>query len=102
MLFLKVSGALPKFRGNFRGVVMNELAVILMGSKSDAEHSEKISKKLNEFGIASETKIASAHKNTELLLQTIKQFDSSGKKIVSITPTIAKTTKIRITPTSAA
>lgn len=53
-----------------------ELAVLIMGSKSDRPHVQIIVNELKgKFGIASIMRIASAHKNTEYLLQILGQYN---------------------------
>ena len=49
-------------------------AVIIMGSKSDLGFAEKIAKKLEDFGIEYEMRIASAHKTPEKLLEILKEY----------------------------
>ncbi len=56
-------------------------AVIIMGSKSDLEFAKKIAKKLEDFGIEYEMRIASAHKTPERLLEILKEYD----KVVFVT-----------------
>jgi phosphoribosylaminoimidazole carboxylase PurE protein len=60
------------------------LAVILMGSKVDFDHAKKISAWLDHFGIAHETRIASAHKTPEKLLAILSANEKRGFNIVYI------------------
>jgi len=60
-------------------------AIILMGSKSDMEFCEKIKASLSSYSIASELRIASAHRTPEYLLKLLRQYSSSGDEIVAIT-----------------
>ncbi len=46
---------------------------ILLGSDSDTEHAEKITKYLDEFGIPYEVKVLSAHKVPEKLIAYITE-----------------------------
>ena len=58
-------------------------AVIIMGSKKDLDHSIKIAKKLKEFGIDSEIKIASAHKTPLKVLKILREYEN--EEVVFIT-----------------
>ncbi len=49
-------------------------AVILMGSKSDLEFAKKIAKKLEDFGVEYEMRVASAHKTPERVLEIIRSY----------------------------
>lgn len=63
---------------------MDRLAVVVMGSKVDLKHAQKIAKGLEEFGVPCELRIASAHKSTRYLLDMVKGYERSGKQIVYI------------------
>ncbi len=58
-------------------------AVIIMGSKGDIEWSKKIAKALEEFGIESELRIASAHKVPLRCYELIKEYEK--EEVVFIT-----------------
>jgi 5-(carboxyamino)imidazole ribonucleotide mutase len=58
-------------------------AVIIMGSKSDMNHSKKIAEKLKEFGIDSVLKVASAHKTPLKVLEIVNQYE--GEDVVFVT-----------------
>ncbi|MEW6550168.1 MAG: 5-(carboxyamino)imidazole ribonucleotide mutase [Spirochaetota bacterium] len=60
------------------------LAVLLMGSKVDLEHAKKITAWLDHFGIAHETRIASAHKTPEKVLEILADNEKRGLDIVYI------------------
>ena len=60
------------------------LAVILMGSKGDYEHAKKIEEWLDYFGISRKTRIASAHKTPERLLEIIRETEAEDKNLVYI------------------
>ncbi|MDA4111453.1 MAG: AIR carboxylase family protein [Thaumarchaeota archaeon] len=60
-------------------------AVILMGSKSDLEFSEKIRTTLSSYSIPSDIRIASAHRTPEYLLKILKEYYDSGDEIVAVT-----------------
>lgn len=64
---------------------MQQRAIILMGSKSDAEFCEKIKSVLSTYSIPSEMRIASAHRTPEYLLKILREYASSGDQIVVIT-----------------
>ncbi len=52
-------------------------AVILMGSKSDLEFSNRIAKVLEEFGVGYVMRIASAHKTPEKVLEILREYDDA-------------------------
>lgn len=57
--------------------------VILMGSRSDLDYSEKIAQVVEDFGICCEMRIASAHKTPQKALDILGEY--SDQKIVFIT-----------------
>lgn len=57
--------------------------LIIMGSKSDLEHSKKIAKFVEEFGVETELRIASAHKTPSKVLEILKKNEEEN--IVYIT-----------------
>jgi phosphoribosylaminoimidazole carboxylase PurE protein len=59
--------------------------VILLGSKSDLEFREKIANALDRFGIAHQTRIASAHRVTRYLLDMLDKYERDGQPRVYIT-----------------
>jgi 5-(carboxyamino)imidazole ribonucleotide mutase len=61
------------------------LVPIILGSKADLEHARSISKVLDELGVQSEIRIASAHKATRYLLDMLQQYEQSGRAIVYVT-----------------
>lgn len=61
------------------------LAVVILGSPSDREFGDRIVAALQEFGIPSETRIASAHKTPRYLLDLLAQYESDGRRKVFIT-----------------
>jgi len=61
------------------------LAIIVMGAKSDYDHAARIIEWLDYFGIAHETRIASAHKTPEKLLDIIAIQENKDKNIAYIT-----------------
>ncbi len=61
------------------------LVPILMGSKSDLEHGEAIARALETFGVASEIRVASAHKVPEYLLELLRDYEADPRPKVYIT-----------------
>lgn len=59
--------------------------VIVLGSKSDLEHGEAIARSLEDFGVASEIRIASAHKVTRYLLDLLDAYERAGRTRLYIT-----------------
>jgi len=57
--------------------------IILMGSKSDFNFSQKIAKYLNVLGVKYEFRVASAHKTPEKVLEILKE--NEGNKVVYVT-----------------
>ena len=53
-----------------------------MGSKSDLEVMSEAAKVLEEFGIASEMKVASAHRTPDLVNEFVSSAKSRGIKII--------------------
>jgi 5-(carboxyamino)imidazole ribonucleotide mutase/phosphoribosylaminoimidazole-succinocarboxamide synthase len=58
---------------------------IIMGSKSDLGHALKIVDGLNAFGIASEIRVASAHKAARYLLDLLAGYEADSRPKVYIT-----------------
>lgn len=56
-----------------------------MGSKSDQEHADKITQKLDTLGIPHETHVASAHKVPEKVLEILEANESGNEAICYIT-----------------
>ncbi len=61
------------------------LVPIILGSKADLEHARNITKTLDELGLSSEIRIASAHKATRYLLDMLMSYEQSGRSLVYIT-----------------
>ena len=55
---------------------------VIMGSKSDWSTMEHASKMLDEFGVAHETKIISAHRTPDLLFDFAKSAESRGIEVI--------------------
>lgn len=58
------------------------LVSIIMGSKSDWPTLEVASKTLDEFGVAHETKIVSAHRTPDLLFEFAKSAESRSIQVI--------------------
>ena len=58
------------------------LVSIIMGSKSDWTTMEHASKMLDEFGVAHETKIVSAHRTPDLLFEFAKTAEDRGIEVI--------------------
>ncbi len=58
------------------------LVGIIMGSKSDWEVMEKAAKELEERGIAHEMKVASAHRDPDVVADYSKNAQSRGLKVI--------------------
>jgi 5-(carboxyamino)imidazole ribonucleotide mutase len=61
------------------------LVVILMGSKADLEHAQKIAEACRQFGLESVLRIGSAHKTPEHVLQILRQYEAEPRPKVYIT-----------------
>ncbi len=58
--------------------------IILMGSKADVKHSEKIASALKEFGIQPEMRVCSAHKVPLKALDIIKKSESESTVFITV------------------
>jgi 5-(carboxyamino)imidazole ribonucleotide mutase len=58
------------------------LVGILMGSKSDWETMQAAAKILDEFGVAYEAKVASAHRSPELVTKFVTSAESRGMEVL--------------------
>jgi 5-(carboxyamino)imidazole ribonucleotide mutase/phosphoribosylaminoimidazole-succinocarboxamide synthase len=56
-----------------------------MGSRSDLEHARAIEAGLNSFGLASELRVASAHKAARYLLELLAEYETDSQPKVYIT-----------------
>lgn len=61
------------------------LVPIIMGSKSDLDHGQKIAAALSEFGIESEIRVASAHKAAVYCLELLTYYESLDRPKVFVT-----------------
>ena len=64
---------------------MTAIVPILMGSKSDQKHAEKIIAALERFGIQAQIRVASAHKTPARLLQVLEEYEADSRQKVYIT-----------------
>jgi phosphoribosylaminoimidazole carboxylase PurE protein len=64
---------------------VNPQVILLLGSKSDAEHRNAIAQALDKLGISHVTRIASAHKVTSYLLDLLQSYEHDGLPHVYIT-----------------
>jgi 5-(carboxyamino)imidazole ribonucleotide mutase len=63
----------------------NPVVIILMGSKADEGHCQKIAEAARQFGLETVLRIGSAHKTAEHTLRLIKEFESENRPHVYIT-----------------
>ena len=56
-----------------------------MGSESDRDFVKKIEDELKKFNTSFETTVASAHKTTALVLETISKYDKKYDNVIYIT-----------------
>lgn len=61
------------------------LVVILMGSKTDLEHCEKIAESCATFGLETVLRIGSAHKTPEHVISILKECEADPRPKVFIT-----------------
>ncbi len=64
---------------------MNALVPILMGSRSDLKHAQTVAAALEKFGIASQIRVASAHKTPAVLLDILAQYEADPRPKVYVT-----------------
>ncbi len=64
---------------------MKPFAVILMGSKADLDHCNKIAEACKQFGIETVTRIGSAHKTAEHALSILRTYEADPRPKVYIT-----------------
>ena len=65
--------------------MVKPLAVILMGSKTDLEHCQKIADACGSYGVETVIRIGSAHKTPEFLLKLLKEYEADPRLKVYIT-----------------
>ena len=64
---------------------MKPLVVIIIGSKADLEHANKIADACKPFGLDTALRIASAHKTAERALMILRKYESDPRPKVYIT-----------------
>ncbi len=63
---------------------MKGKVIILMGSKSDLDFSQKIAKHLDDLGVEYEFRVASAHKTPEKVLEILREYENSRVVYVTV------------------
>lgn len=58
--------------------------IIIMGSKSDLEHSKRIAEVLEKFGIKYKLRVASAHKTPLKVLDIIKEYEKDNIVFITV------------------
>jgi len=58
--------------------------IIIMGSKSDLKHCERIEKFLRKFGVSTFLRIASAHKTPLKVLNIIKEYEKEDVVFITV------------------
>ena len=61
------------------------LLVILMGSKADAAHCQKIAEAAQQFGLEVVQRIGSAHKTPAHVLKLLAEYENAARPVVFIT-----------------
>jgi phosphoribosylaminoimidazole carboxylase PurE protein len=64
---------------------MKPLVIILMGSKSDQAHCDKIAQAAREFGLDVVLRVGSAHKTAEHTLKLLQEYEKDPRPKVYIT-----------------
>jgi 5-(carboxyamino)imidazole ribonucleotide mutase len=67
---------------NRKSKIENPLVAIIMGSKSDWPTMKHAADVLDDFGVAHETKIVSAHRTPDLLFEFAKSAESRGIEVI--------------------
>jgi phosphoribosylaminoimidazole carboxylase PurE protein len=63
---------------------MKKKIAILMGSKSDLPHAQKIGETLKEFGVKYEYRVASAHRTPSKVMELVKELEKNNSVIIAI------------------
>lgn len=61
------------------------IVIILMGSKADLEHSQKIADACKGYGLETIERVASAHKTPEHVLEIAREYEADPRSKVYIT-----------------
>ena len=67
---------------NPKSKIQNPLVSIIMGSTSDWETMKNASDILNDFGVAHECQVVSAHRTPDLLFEFAKSAESRGVEVI--------------------
>ena len=59
--------------------------IILMGSKADEAHCQKIAEAARNLGVAAELRVGSAHKVPSRVLEMLRQYEADGRPKVYVT-----------------
>ncbi len=59
------------------GLIKPGFVAFIMGSPSDEEHARKMQKEIEKYGIFTELRVVSAHKNGERIPQVVKDYNLS-------------------------
>ena len=64
---------------------MNPLVIILMGSKADEAHGQKIAEAARGFGLEAVLRVGSAHKTPEHVLALLREYEADPRAKVYVT-----------------
>jgi 5-(carboxyamino)imidazole ribonucleotide mutase len=64
---------------------MTPLVIILMGSKADSNHCQKIAEAAHQFGLETVLRIGSAHKTPLHVMNLLKEYEADPRPKVYIT-----------------
>lgn len=64
---------------------MNPLVIILMGSKADEAHCQKIAEAARGFGLDAVLRVGSAHKTPEHVLALLREYEADPRPKVYVT-----------------
>ena len=64
---------------------MKPIVIILMGSKADLDHCNKIADSCKQFGLDTALRIGSAHKTAEHALAILREYESDPRPKVYVT-----------------
>jgi 5-(carboxyamino)imidazole ribonucleotide mutase len=74
--------AKKKTIANRKSQIANPLVSIIMGSTSDWETMKNAADVLNDFGVAHECRVVSAHRTPDLLFEFAKTAESRGVEVI--------------------
>ena len=67
-----------------RVVEVKNKVYILMGSKSDLAHAEKVAETLKEFGVECEMRVASAHRTPAKVMKIVGEVENEAVVLVGV------------------